>query len=638
MKNGFIKIGCCSPRIRVADCTGNAAGIIEKAAQMHSRGVRVAVFPELCVTGATCGDLFGQSVLLRAAERAVEVIAKETAQLDMLLFVGVPVDAGDRLYDCAAAICKGRLLCLTAKTNIPNYGEFSEKRWFSPAPAQTLAVNYAGCTVPLGGGLLLECEAMPGLVIGAEIGSDLTAPSQPSQQMALNGASLVVNLSAENTIIGRISARRDAVRVQSERLNCAYALAGAGEGESTGDLVFSGNCLIGENGVILAGQNWQTDSFVTADIDIELLCRERRRMAEFGTVQSNAERISFSLSVGETVLERYYAQLPFVPEDAAERDLRCEEILTMQSRALATRLSAINCRTAILGLSGGLDSTLALIVCVRTFDYLGLDRKGIIAVTMPCFGTTNRTKSNACRLAEAYGVTLRDIPITEAAKLHLSDIGHDGVTTDVTYENAQARERTQILMDIANMENGLVIGTGDISEMALGWATYNGDHMSMYSVNCDIPKTLIRYIVLFEAGLAGGELGEVLTDVYNTPVSPELLPPKDGDIAQKTEDIVGPYELHDFFLYYFVRYGFEPAKIYRIARRAFDGQYDGLIIKGWLRTFLRRFFTQQFKRSCVPDGPKVGSVAMSPRGDWRMPSDACSAEWLRLVDEIDPEA
>ncbi len=637
MKNGFVKVGCCSPRVRVADCAGNAAKIIEKASQMYSAGVRVAVFPELCVTGATCGDLFGQGVLLRAAERAVEAIAKETAELDMLIFAGVPVAAGDRLYSCAAAICRGQLLCLTAKTNIPNYGEYSEKRWFSPAPAQLKKVNFAGFSVPLGAGILLECDTVPGLVIGAELGGDLTALVQPSRSMVLDGASLIVNLSAENTIIGRTSSRRDAVRVQSGQLNCAYALACAGEGESTGDLVFSGSCLVGENGVVLAEQNWKADSFITADIDVELLCRERRRAADFGNAQPCGERVSFGLTAAETVLERYYAPMPFVPEDAAGRDLRCEEILTMQSRALATRLSAINCRTAILGLSGGLDSTLALIVCVRTFDYLGLDRRGIIAVTMPCFGTTNRTKSNACRLAEAYGVTLRDIPITEAAKLHLSDIGHDGVTTDVTYENAQARERTQILMDIANMENGIVIGTGDISEMALGWATYNGDHMSMYGVNCDIPKTLIRYIVLFEAGRTGGELGEVLTDVYNTPVSPELLPPKDGDIAQKTEDIVGPYELHDFFLYYFIRYGFEPAKIYRIARRAFDGQYDGLAIKSWLRTFLRRFFTQQFKRNCVPDGPKVGSVAMSPRGDWRMPSDACPAEWLRLTDDIDPE-
>ncbi|MBE6759685.1 MAG: NAD(+) synthase [Ruminococcaceae bacterium] len=637
MKNGFVRVGCCSPRIRVADCTGNASKIIEKAAEMHARGVRAAVFPELCVTGATCGDLFGQDVLLRAAERAVITIAKETAELDMLLLVGVPVAAGCRLYSCAAAICRGKLLCLTAKTNIPNYGEHSEKRWFSPAPETPVTVDYAGTSVLLGSGLLMECVSMPRLVIGAELGADLTSPRQPGTDMALNGATLICNLSAEGSIIGRTGNRTDTVKVQSGRLNCAYALVNAGEGESTGDLVFSGHCVVGENGVILAQQNWEADGFITADIDVELLHRERRSAADFGDYQHSAERIPFDLDVTDIALERRYERLPFVPEDSSERDRRSEEILTMQSRALATRLSAINCRTAVLGLSGGLDSTLALIVCARTFDYLGLDRKGIIAVTMPCFGTTNRTKSNACRLADAYGVTLRDIPITEAAKLHLSDIGHDGVTTDVTYENAQARERTQILMDIANMENGIVIGTGDLSEMALGWATYNGDHMSMYSVNCDIPKTLIRYIVLFEAGRTGGELGEVLTDVYNTPVSPELLPPKDGDISQKTEDIVGPYELHDFFLYYFVRYGFEPAKIYRIARHAFEGQYDGLIIKGWLKTFMRRFFTQQFKRSCVPDGPKVGSVAMSPRGDWRMPSDACSAEWLKLVDEIDPE-
>jgi len=634
MKNGFIRIGCCAPVIRVADCTGNAGQIAQKAKEMYAQGVRVALFPELCVTGYTCGDLFAQSVLLSAAEQAVESIIRQTAELDMLLFVGVPVAAGARIYNCAAAICRGELLALTAKTSIPEYAEHYERRCFSAAPEQPVSVRYASFEVPLGAGLLLECADMPGLVVGAELCEDLHMPVQPSQRMAMEGASVIVNLSAGCEMVGKDEYRRGLVNVQSGRLICAYAYANAGEGESTGDLVFSGHCMISENGTSMAEQKWQSGGIITADIDISRLTAERRRVTDFSANAGSGRRVSFSLTPAQTKLQRYYSTTPFVPEDKELLCNRCEEILTMQSRALASRLSAINCKKAVLGLSGGLDSTLALIACVRTFDHLGIDRKNIITITMPCFGTTDRTKSNACRLAEAYGVTLREIPIAKAAGLHLSDIGHDGVTTDVTYENAQARERTQILMDIANMENGIVIGTGDLSEVALGWATYNGDHMSMYGLNCSVPKTLIRYIVLHEASRVGGELGVVLTDVFDTPVSPELLPPRDGDIAQKTEDIVGPYELHDFFIYHFVRYGCEPDKLYRIACHAFEGSYDSETIKKWLTVFLRRFFTQQFKRSCVPDGVKVGSVALSPRGDWRMPSDASFSEWLGLLNNL----
>jgi len=637
MKDGFVRIGCCSPVIRVADCAANAGSIIAKAQEMNSMGVRVAVFPELCVTGSTCGDLFERSALLASAQKAVEEIITRTAELDMLLLVGVPVAAGSCLYSCAAAICRGKLLALNAKSNTVNHSENSDSRWFSAAPAEPVIVNYAGFSVPLGSGLLLECEDMPGLVIGSVLGADMLAVCPPEQNMAAQGATVIAGLSASSEIIGRASSRRSISTVQSERLTCAYVLANAGEGESTGDLVFAGHCLVSENGVVLAEQRWQPGGIITADIDVQMLVRERRRIGGFAGTSDASGKVSFSLTPGECSVNRYYTPTPFVPEDKSERESRSEEILTMQSRALASRLSSIGCKKAVLGLSGGLDSTLALIVCVRTFDLLGMDRRNIITITMPCFGTTGRTRSNACRLAEAYGVTLREIPIAAAAELHLSDIGHDGVTTDVTYENAQARERTQILMDIANMENGIVIGTGDLSEVALGWSTYNGDHMSMYGVNCDIPKTLIRYIVLYEAARTGGELGAVLTDVFDTPVSPELLPPKDGEIAQKTEDIVGPYELHDFFLYHFIRYGVEPSKLYRIARLAFGDKYDGATVKKWLGVFIRRFFTQQFKRSCVPDGVKVGSVALSPRGDWRMPSDASAAHWLALAEQIDPQ-
>ncbi len=628
MKNGFVRVGCCSPAIRVADCGGNAVKIIELAGKMHRAGVRVAVFPELCVTGSTCGDLFGRSALLSAAEEAVKTIAEGTKELDMLLFVGVPVAVGACVYNCAAAINRGRLLTLIAKTELPEYGEHYEKRWFSPAPAQPIFLMYASSPVNLGAGQLLTCAELPELVVGAELSDDLLAPDQPSRRMAAEGAALMVNLSAGSETVGKAKRRRELVSVQSARLTCAYAMAGAGEGESTSDLVFSGHCLISENGTLLAEESWQADGIITADIDLGALWAERRRVGGCAGKRNAEEIIIFRLTPADTPLQREYSTTPFVPADRDELEERCEEILTMQSRALAARLSAIGCKKAVLGLSGGLDSTLALIACVRTFDYLGLDRKNIITITMPCFGTTDRTKSNACRLAEAYGVTLREIPIAAAAQQHLSDIGHDGVTTDVTYENAQARERTQILMDIANMENGIVIGTGDLSEVALGWSTYNGDHMSMYGLNCSVPKTLIRHIVLHEAGLRGGELKAVLTDVFDTPVSPELLPPKDGDIAQKTEDIVGPYELHDFFLYHFIRRGCEPDKLYRIACHAFREKYDGETVKKWLTIFLRRFFTQQFKRSCVPDGVKVGSVALSPRGDWRMPSDASFAEWM----------
>lgn len=638
MKDGIVKIGCCSPKIRVCDFDGNADKIISKAFELDRLGVRVASFPELCITGYTSGDLFNQTPLLTAAETALDKIIRKTASLSMLFFVGLPVAVGSRLYNCAAAVCSGKLCALIPKTNIANYSEFYEKRYFSSAPEDITSLSFAGRSVPFGQGLLLECENMPGLVVGAELCEDLWVPSPPSTGLAIDGATVLFNLSCSDETIGKDAYRREMIRSHSGRLLCAYAYASAGEGESTSDLVYAGHCAICENGELLAEQRWESDGVITADVDVQRLLAERRRITSFGGGYIAERRIGFSLEERPTVLNRYYSKTPFVPSDRAKRDERCEEILTMQSRALSSRLEAIGAKTVVVGLSGGLDSTLALIVCVRTFDHLSLDRKGIIAITMPCFGTTNRTRSNASMLAEAYGVTLRSIPINEAVTLHLRDIGHDGVTTDVTYENTQARERTQILMDTANLERGIVIGTGDLSEMALGWSTYNGDHMSMYGVNCGIPKTLVRYIVSYEAARVGGALSDILLAIYHTPVSPELLPPKDGDISQRTEEIVGPYELHDFYLYHFLRFGFSPQKIYRLAMYAFGGEYDGATIKRWLITFIRRFFSQQFKRNCIPDGPKIGSVALSPRGDWRMPSDSVYSEWLRLAEQIDTGA
>ncbi len=623
MKDGFIRCAAVTPDIRVADCEYNADRIIALAKKASENDVSVSVFPELCITGYTCGDLFLHKALLESAEKALFRIAKETSSLDMLIFVGIPVSFGGKLYNCAAAIKDGNILGLVPKINIPNYSEFYEARYFTSGKDAFGMVERLG-GIPMGP-LLFESN-IEGLTFGTEICEDLWVSCPPSCDIAAAGATVICNLSASDEVIGKGAYRRQLASSQSARLVCGYIYADAGLGESTQDMVFSGHNIICDNGTILAESKPFSTGITYSEIDIGRIDSERRRMNTFPQFSEREYcRIKIEFKEKELTLTRKYEQMPFVPNDEGELFARCEEILTMQSVGLVTRLKHIGCKNAVLGLSGGLDSTLALIVTVHAFDILGLDRKGITAVTMPCFGTTKRTKSNACKLAEAYGATLVEVNITEAVRQHFADIGQSEDNHDVTYENSQARERTQVLMDIANKQNGVVIGTGDLSELALGWATYNGDHMSMYGVNASVPKTLVRHLTAYEMQTTEDkELAAVLQDVLNTPVSPELLPPSGGEISQKTEDIVGPYELHDFFLYYFVRCTFSPEKIYRLARIAFSGKFDDETIKKWLDVFMRRFFTQQFKRSCLPDAPKVGSVALSPRGDLRMPSDACN--------------
>ena len=636
MNDGFIRLGAATPAIHVADCAANADEICRIAREACEAGVNILCFPELCVTGYTCGDLFLEPVLLKGAEAALCRIMKETADLPILLAVGVPVEHNHQLYNCAAFLLKGELLGLVPKRNIPNYSEFYESRHFTPGPALETVV-YCGQEVSLGYDLLFICENFPGLVVGAEICEDLWVANPPSTRLAMNGATVLLNLSASDETIGKAAYRRELVKNQSARLLAAYVYADAGIGESSTDMVFAGQDLICENGTLLSESEPYSTGFVYADIDIERLCQERRRMNTWTAPDEEDLLFEVSFTLPGASLrtpERVFPCLPFVPSDTGDLDHRCRDILAMQAAGLRTRLAHTRCTCAVVGLSGGLDSTLALLVTVRAFDSLNLPRTGIQAVTMPCFGTTSRTRSNAEKLAAELGVSFSQVTIGKAVEQHFSDIGHDPDVHDVTYENSQARERTQVLMDIANQKNGLVIGTGDLSELALGWATYNGDHMSMYGVNASIPKTLVRYLVRYCALTGTPALREVLEDILDTPVSHELLPPVDGQIAQKTEDLVGPYELHDFFLYYMLRFHFAPGKIYRMAQRSFAGTYDDETIKKWLRTFYRRFFIQQFKRSCLPDGPKVGSVTLSPRGDWRMPSDACSKLWLDEIDRL----
>ena len=611
MNDGFFRAAAATPAIRVADCRHNAGAVAELMEEAAARGVQAIVFPELCLTGYTCGDLFLQQPLLKAAERELAALIERTAGLPLLAAVGVPVPVNGALYNCAAVFCGGRLLGLSAKSCVPNYGEFYEARHFTPAPA-CIEVSFAGFTVPLGCSLLYAPEGWDDCVVGVEICEDLWAPEPPSTRLALAGATLLLNLSASDEVIGKAAYRRELVRGQSARLLCGYVYADAGEGESTTDLVFSGHNLLAENGTVLAESEPFTTGVTEADLDLSRMAGERRRVTTWqGGKYEAARTVSFPLPAAPFRLRRRVDPSPFVPKGESDLSSRCETILNLQAAGLKTRLSCAHASHAVLGVSGGLDSTLALLVC-----------------------TTGRTKSNAQKLAELLGASFREVPIGETVQKHFADIGHDPEKHDVTYENAQARERTQVLMDLANENGGLVIGTGDLSELALGWATYNGDHMSMYGVNGSIPKTLVRHLVRYAAQKAGGELEAVLLDVLDTPVSPELLPPVDGDIAQKTEDIVGPYELHDFFLYYLLRFGFGPGKIYRLALAAFDGAYDAATIKKWLSTFFRRFFAQQFKRSCLPDGPKVGTVALSPRGDWRMPSDASARLWLEEIEAL----
>ncbi len=636
MKHGFVKVAAVTPDIRVADVAYNKDQIISKLMEAAKEGAKVIVFPELCVTGYTCSDLFLQEVLLREARAAIVKIAEATKTVDAIVFVGAPLCVDGELYNVAVAMNRGKILGFTTKTFLPNYGEFYEMRQFRRGPEVARTISFEGQEIPFGPKLLFTSRNMEALVVAAEICEDVWSPIPPSIEAAREGATVIVNCSASDETIGKSSYRESLIEGQSARLICGYIYANAGEGESTTDLVFGGHNIIAENGSTLAESKRFVNETIYTELDVNRILSERRKNTTFSTSKErNLMRIPFDIEIEDTKLTRFVSSRPFVPSVLSEREKRCEEILTIQAMGLKKRLAHAHAKSAVVGISGGLDSTLALLVMAKAFDALGMDRGGMVAVTMPCFGTTDRTYQNACKMSKKLGATLREIPIKDAVNQHFKDIGHDPKEHSVTYENGQARERTQVLMDVANQTGGLVIGTGDMSELALGWATYNGDHMSMYGVNASVPKTLVRHLVHYYADTCGDpELKEVLYDVLDTPVSPELLPPKDGKIAQKTEDLVGPYELHDFFLYYFLRFGYEPAKIYRLAQYAFASEYGDEIIYKWLSTFCRRFFTQQFKRSCLPDGPKVGTVALSPRGDWRMPSDACVASWLKDLEDI----
>ncbi|MGN0341713.1 MAG: NAD(+) synthase [Roseburia sp.] len=636
MKQGFVKVAAVTPKVVVADPKENVHRMVEKLQEAAEKGAKIIVFPELCITGYTCEDLFWQELLLREAKKQFFVFARETEQLDALVFVGLPLMVQGKLYNVAAAICRGQILGLVPKTHIPNYNEFYEVRHFVRGMEQPVQVELKpGQTVPMGSHLLFTCRSMPELVVAAEICEDLWVPNPPSISHAQAGANVIVNLSASDETTGKETYRRELVKGQSARLLAGYIYASAGDGESTQDIVFSGHNLIAENGTILAEAKRFTNESIYTELDIKRLEADRRRMSTFAVSDEDYLRIGFDLDLTDTELTRYVDPTPFVPGSKADRDKRCEEILSIQSMGLKKRLEHTNCQSAVIGISGGLDSTLALLVTVRAFDAIGLSRDKILAVTMPGFGTTDRTYENALAMVRCLGATLKEVDIKESVRLHFRDIGQDESVHDITYENGQARERTQILMDLANKSGGMVIGTGDMSELALGWATYNGDHMSMYGVNASVPKTLVRHLVRYYADTCGEvQLEKVLLDVLDTPVSPELLPPENGKIAQKTEHIVGPYELHDFFLYYVLRFGYSPAKIFRLARIAFRETYDDDTIRQWLTTFFRRFFSQQFKRSCLPDGPKVGSVAISPRGDLRMPSDAVSRIWMEELEML----
>ena len=636
MEYGFIKAAAITPQIRVADCDYNAGQICTELERAAERGVNLAVFPELCITGYTCGDLFLQETLLNGAQNALETIIRKSRDFNLIGAVGLPVAFENKLYNCAAVFSKGKLLGLVPKKNIPNYGEFYELRHFEPAPSYPVSVPLGDGMTPMGTNLLFFCTECPEFVLAAEICEDLWVAEPPSVRHTAAGATVIVNLSASDETIGKGHYRRQLVESQSARLICGYVYCDAGDGESTTDMIFSGHNLIAENGTLLAESQLFENGILSTDLDVSRLCGERRRTSTYkNEMRSEYTVIPFSLSAQDNILTREISPTPFIPSVDSEREDRCELILTMQSAGLRKRLSHTGAKTAVVGISGGLDSCLALLVAVRAMDALKRSRKEIIAVTMPCFGTTLRTKNNALRLSEILGVTLREIEITQSVEQHFADIGHTASIQDVTFENAQARERTQVLMDIANQTGGLVIGTGDLSELALGWATYNGDHMSMYGVNASVPKTLVRYIIQHVAVKSASlALGGILEDILKTPVSPELLPAQEGEIAQKTEDLVGPYELHDFFLYYMFRFGFSPKKIFFLAQQAFRGKYTDSAILKWEKVFYKRFFSQQFKRSCLPDGPKVGSVTLSPRSDWRMPSDACAALWIREMDQI----
>ena len=637
MNYGFIKVASAVPSVKVADCKYNVEQIEQQIILAEGQGVEIIVFPELSLTGYTCQDLFRQNLLLETTESAMLMLLDFTRQLNIISIVGLPIAVGDLLLNCAAIIQKGQILGIVAKEYLPNYNEFYEKRWFaSVQDLRTTELRFAGNQINLSftPQIFVTCD---GVRFGVEICEDVWAPTPPSNHLALAGADIIFNLSASDELIGKHDYLCKLLAQQSARTITGYVYSSAGFGESTQDVVYGGNALIFENGHLLqSGPRFaMTPQMQVAQIDVERLRTERRGNTTYVTAQRRmiGEDVIFknahSILPKDFVLERPVDAHPFIPSpDMMEKS--CEEILNIQVMGLAKRLVHTSCQKVVIGISGGLDSTLALLVCAMTFDKLGLDRSGIIGVTMPGFGTTDRTYTNAIKLMQSLRITIREISIAKSVTQHFEDIGHDISVHDTTYENSQARERTQILMDVSNQEGGLVIGTGDLSELALGWCTYNGDHMSMYAVNASIPKTLIACLVKFVAGTMDADTSATLHDVVDTPISPELVPAdEDGNIQQKTEDLVGPYELHDFFLYYFMRHGFRPMKIFLLAQKAFEGQYDDDVIKHWLKTFFRRFFSQQFKRSCLPDGPKVGSISLSPRGDWRMPSDASSELWLR---------
>lgn len=637
MDYGFIKVAAATPKIKVADVDYNTELICNQIDEVAKNGAKVLVFPELCLTGYTCSDLFWQSLMLEKVKEKTIEIARYSKDYDMLIMIGIPYEHNGKLYNVGVVLHKGKILGMVTKKHLPNYSEFYEARHFTKGFEKVVTVDFAGQKVPMGMNILFKCENRPDMVIGVEICEDLWVPNPPSIRHTMAGATIIANLSASDEVTGKSIYRRDLVAGQSARLICGYIYADAGEGESSTDLVYSAHNMIAENGRMLAEAKRFINQTVYGDIDLDRIKNERRKMTTYDSKdEEDYTVVTFEMNMDNNELSTKINNMPFVPGDIAKRNERCEEILTIQAMGLKKRLEHTNAKSAVIGISGGLDSTLALLVTVRAFDMLGRDRKGIVAVTMPGFGTTDRTYDNALKMIEKLGTTFIEINISDAANEHFKAIGHDSSIHDVTYENVQARQRTLYLMNLANQYNGFVVGTGDLSELALGWATYNGDHMSMYGVNASIPKTLVRHLVRYYADTCEDiELNKVLMDVLDTPVSPELLPPQDnGEIAQKTEDLVGPYELHDFFMYYMLRLGYTPKKIYYLARNAFEGIYDDETILKWLKTFYRRFFAQQFKRSCLPDGPKVGTVAVSPRGDLRMPSDACATIWLKELEEI----
>ncbi len=645
---GFVRVGAAVPNLKVADCTYNTEEILKSIVQAQSNHIKILTFPELCITAYTCGDLFFQSTLLDSAKKSLEKILSETKSIDMVITVGLPLALDNQIFNCAAILYKGNILGVVPKTYIPNYSEFYEERWFAGADdLVSEEVHICGQKVPIGSDLLFQCEHIPNLKIGVEICEDLWCPIPPSSYQSLYGATLLLNPSASNELASKHDYRKALVAQQSSRCIAAYVYASAGIGESTQDVVFSGHSMVYENGVLLKeSQRFsKVGQVVYADVDLELLSNDRRKNSSFmqHIKSSEAQRfyreVKFDMQETEITdkLKRKVKAKPFIPEQNEYLDERCQDIFHIQVTGLARRVSHTNAQSLVIGISGGLDSTLALLVAVKACDFLGLERSHVLGITMPGFGTTDRTYQNALSLMKSLGIQMREIPIRDAALLHFKDIGHDPSVHNITYENTQARERTQILMDIANQQNGLVIGTGDLSELALGWATYNGDHMSMYGVNAGVPKTLVRVLVgwVAEFGDLDAVAKDILLDVLDTPVSPELLPPdENGKIHQKTEEIVGPYELHDFFLYYVVRFGFSPAKILFLAENAFAGIYERETLLKWLKNFYKRFFAQQFKRSCLPDGPKVGTINLSPRGDWRMPTDASNRIWMNEVEKL----